>query len=162
MVNEQFSSLEEKRKWIEFLGNAYKEDRKLAEDVILKFPRWSIIAGYYAMHDLAKLYLAKAHNIKITGEGMHAETLFLLKQHLAESDEKKKIISLLEEADEEYSILRQGKVHLLLKQGKDERASAQYYLGRNDDMFNREFSRNASYFLEKLVDVFIRIMEKMI
>lgn len=162
MVNEQFTSEDERKKWLEFLANAYKEDRKLAEEILIKFPRWSIITGYFAMHDLAKLYLAKIHDIKVAGEQVHSKTVFLLKQHIVEGEGKEKIISLLEEADKEYSILRQGKIHLLLKDGKDERTTSQYYLGRDEGMFKQEFSRKASFFLDKIVDTFIRIMERML
>lgn len=161
MVEEQFLSEEERKNWIEFLENSYKEEKKLAEEIVLKFPRWSIICGYFAMHDLAKLYLAKTHDIKVSGEKTHSRTIFLLKKYIIETEERKRVISLLEEADKEYSILRQGKIHLFLSQGREERTTAQYYLGRDNNMFKQEFSRNASYFLEEIVDVFIKIMEKM-
>ena len=54
----------EREDWIWFHENAYKEDLKLTEELMLKSPRWSIVAGYYAMHDLTKLYLGMVKGVE--------------------------------------------------------------------------------------------------
>lgn len=153
---------QEKKGWILFQELAYKEDVKLAEELVLKYPRWSVVAGYYAMHDITKLYLAKIHNMKISGEKVHSAAIELLKEVLSEGNEKQRLLDLLTEAEKEYRILREGKIHLFLRQGRDERTTAQYYLGRDNEMFSVNFSRKASDFLETIVGPFIAIIERML
>src|SRR3989344_9549257 len=55
----------EKDRYMNFFSNSYKENLEHCKFVIEKFPRWSIISGYYAMHDITKLFLADKFNIKI-------------------------------------------------------------------------------------------------
>jgi len=65
--------LTERDKWLNFHKKAYKDDLEAANLLLLKHPRWSIIADYYAMHDLAKYYLGKTHNIKISSPDIHKQ-----------------------------------------------------------------------------------------
>ena len=65
--------LTERDKWLNFHKKAYKDDLEAAKLLLLKHPRWSIIADYYAMHDLAKYYLGKTHNIKISSPDIHKQ-----------------------------------------------------------------------------------------
>src|SRR3989344_9305940 len=55
----------ERERYLNFFSNSYKENLEHCKYVIEKYPRWSIISGYYAMHDIAKLFLADKFNIKI-------------------------------------------------------------------------------------------------
>ena len=59
-INEQ-----EKERYLNFFSESYKENFDHCKFVLEKFPRWSIISGYYAMHDLSKLFLADKFSIKI-------------------------------------------------------------------------------------------------
>ena len=58
----------EREKYLSFHERLWKEDFRTCRLLINKSPRWSIISGYYAMHDLAKYLLAKKFNIKISGK----------------------------------------------------------------------------------------------
>lgn len=49
-------------RYTNFFENSYKDNLNHSKENLTKFPRWSIVSGYYAMHDIAKLFIAK--NIK--------------------------------------------------------------------------------------------------
>jgi len=156
----------EKEMWVWFHENSYKEDLKLAKDILIKYPRWSVIAAYYAMHDISKLYLGKIHNINIVGEKVHAKTLDLLKEFMKESEEKKKVVDLLEKAKEKFETvfrLNEKTLPILLRQGRQERTKAQYYsFNKEKSIFDVNFSKNAAYFIDKIAGPFIKIMEEML
>ena len=84
----------ERKIWIDFHEFAYKDDLELCQEIINQHPRWSIISGYYAMHDIAKLYLGKIHNIKISGLNVHRQTIECLKKVLRDNENAEKIFSL--------------------------------------------------------------------
>lgn len=46
-------------RYINFFTVSYRDDLENCEYVKEKHPRWSIISGYYAMHDITKLFFAK-------------------------------------------------------------------------------------------------------
>ena len=156
----------EREDWIWFHENAYKEDLKLTEELMLKSPRWSIVAGYYAMYDLTKLYLGTVKGWKVSGEFIHAKSIELLAEALRDEPAKEKILGLIREAEKEIGeALRahESTVVKLLRTGRSERRKAQYYLGgKEEDMFNANFSRKASYFLDKIVKPYVKIMEGML
>ena len=81
MFNEVMLTTQEATRWITFHEDVYKEDQMMADKVITDSPRWSIIMAYYAMHNISKLYLAKIHNLKISGENVHAKTLFFISRY---------------------------------------------------------------------------------
>ena len=56
----------EKEVYLSFLETTYKENLQASDFLLIKFPRWSIIAGYYAMHYVSKLYFAKKYNFKFS------------------------------------------------------------------------------------------------
>lgn len=166
MEKHDILTAKEKERWMWFHENSYKESLKLAKEILLKYPRWSVISAYYAMHDITKLYLGKVHDLKVTGKNIHAATIDLLKKFAEESEEKKRAIRLLEKAKDEFETvfrLDEKTLPLLLRQGRQERAKAQYYSFEKDgDMFNINFSKNASYFLDKIAEPFIKVMESML
>ena len=82
-----------------FLKFTYSDNIESAEFILLKHPRWSIIAGYYAMHDVSKLYLAKKFNLKFSNQEIHAAVI----QALRELVKRKDILHLIENAEEEYT-----------------------------------------------------------
>lgn len=153
----------ERDRWILFHKNAYKEDLGLSERLMLESPRWSIICGYYAMHDITKLYLGKIKGWKVSGEHVHAGAIDLLKEALREEPRKDRIIALLKEAENEIGeVLRidEKTIVRMLIAGRSERGKAQYYSEKGGkELFDINFSRKASYFLEKIAKPFIGIME---
>ncbi len=154
----------EKKSYLDVHSARYKEDIKHAEAVALEFPRWSIISGYYAMHDCAKLFLAKQFNIKVTSPQIHAKTILALGQFIKEEETKQKVLILLKEAKECFynaERLKERTIPILLKRGKAEREQAQYY---TEDYSNtREInSKKAIAFIDEIVKPFINIIERML
>lgn len=146
----------ERQMWMAFHETAYKEDLLLAEKLTNEHPRWVIIIGYYAMHDIAKLYLGKVHNIKITPPDIHKKTIDELRKVLIENEEKRKILSLLEQAEKELLRLGIDAIPDLLEVGKTERGKAQYY---SREFKRIDYSNKAQSFLNNIVKTFVKIME---
>lgn len=144
----------EKKDYISFFSTTYKDNLKAAYDNLEKHPRWAIVAGYYAMHDLAKLFLAKKFGLKIN-KRVHTAVIIALKELLKEKESSERVITFLEKAEEIFntSIVR------YLEKGKREREKVQYYTGKFD--FNL-LKTNASYFLHNIAEPFIKIMEGLI
>ena len=137
----------------EFLKFTYRDNIVAAEFNLIKHPRWCITAGYYAMHDVSKLYLAKKFNLKFSNPEIHAAII----QALRELVKRKDILHLIENAEEEYSEIIS--LHLSLLLGKKERAKTQYY---TNETINPEVAiQKASYFLEKIAKPYIKIVEEL-
>lgn len=152
----------EREKYAGFHEAAYKDDLKAVKALFTVSPRWAIIAGYYAMHDIAKLYLAKQHSLKITGRGVHLATIVALRKVLSDKQAKEQAIRLLREAEKVYEIFsthfKEGVIPILLSKGRDEREKSQYYSGSHD---NQEFKKAAD-FNGQIVRPFIELMENML
>jgi len=137
-----------------FLETTYKDNIAASEFLLLKFPRWSIISGYYAMHDISKLYLAKNFNLKFSKPEVHAAVI----QALREFVKRKDILELIKKAEEEFNQIIS--LHLALLQGKEEREKSQYYISTS--IKPKIGLEKASYFLTKLVEPYIKIIEELI
>ncbi|MBU0979654.1 MAG: hypothetical protein KJ709_02520 [Nanoarchaeota archaeon] len=159
MFEEVKLTTEEASRWIAFHDNAYKEDQEMADKVLTDSPRWSIIMAYYSMHNISKLYLAKVHNLKISGENVHAKTLFFISKY-AKKDSKK-IIPLLEQAKQEYEAITSSSVWViprLLSKGRDERTKTQYYDAAKAERSRMELMKAAQYFMDNFMKPYIKIM----
>ncbi|OGM03143.1 hypothetical protein A3K72_00420 [Candidatus Woesearchaeota archaeon RBG_13_36_6] len=144
---------QEKGYYQTFLETTYKDNLKASDFLLVKFPRWSIISGYYTMHDISKLYLAKQFNLKFSQPEVHGAVI----QTLRELVKRKDILELIEEANEEYENIIS--LHLSLKQGKEEREKTQYY---TSETIKAEVNlQKGSYFLERLVKPYIKLVEKL-
>ena len=151
----------EKENYVEFHKNAYLEDLKHSEKNMLEFPRWSIISGYYAMHNITKLFLAKEFGIKINSPRIHEKTICAIEEFLKDATLKEKIIKMLKEAENIYfnaERLKEKAIPLLLKKGREERIKSQYY---TEDYSKKPDtnSKKAAYFLETIVLPYIKIVE---
>ena len=142
----------EKQDYVRFFEHTYQDNLKAAEDNLKTHPRWAIIAGYYAMHDLAKLFLAEQFSLKIGEERVHLATITALKQVLKEEDAKAKLLELLENAENIFSV----NISRYLAKGKKERGKVQYYNFKTD--FER-IKDNSLAFLNEIVKPFIKIIE---
>jgi len=154
----------EKNNYLEFHERAYKEDLKHSEKNILEFPRWSIISGYYCMHNITKLFLAKEFNIKITSPNIHKKTIDALEKLIQEKAVKERLLKLLKEAKELcYSIerLKERVVPTLLKKGKEERGKAQYYTEDYKEKIEIN-SQKGAYFIDQIVKPYTKIIEGLI
>lgn len=150
----------EKENYLQFHRDAYQEDLKHAEDTLLKFPRWSIISGYYAMHDITKYFLALKLNIKVSSPDIHFKTIEVLEHFVQDKELKEKLISLLKEAENAYfdiERLKEKVVPLMLKQAKAERGKSQYYT--EDYTKDRKVNaQRSAYFLENFVRPYLKLM----
>ena len=151
----------EKQNYIDFHTTIYKEDLAHAEFVALKYPRWSIISGYYAMHDITKLFLAMRFKIKICSPQIHAKTIAAIDHFIKDDELRRKILPLLKEAQQTfYNVerLKEKIVPLLLKQSKRQREQSQYY---SEDYSEKKSvnAQKAMAFLEQMVKPYIKIIE---
>jgi hypothetical protein len=137
-------------RYINFFQNSYKDDLAHANENVDKFPRWSIISGYYAMHDMAKLFIAKKFRIKILKE-VHSTTIKVMRI----VGERKDLVRLLEIGYKEFKELIEG-----LEVAKRERVKVQYYTGT--PYLESLYKKRAKEFLENVVKPFIQKMERLI
>jgi hypothetical protein len=154
----------EKENYLAFHRNASEEDLKHAEKNILDFPRWSIISGYYCMHNMTKLFLAERFNIKISSPDIHAKTIDALEHFIKDDRLKEKLLELLKEAKDIYysaERLKERTLPVLLKRGKHERGKAQYY---SEDYTEkaRVNLQKAAYFLDTIVKPYVGLVKGLI
>lgn len=130
-------------RYINFFENSCKDNLEHCKAVILTYPRWSIISGYYAMHDITKLLLAKKFMIKVEYE-VHATTIKVL----AELIKSREIVNLIRKGYEEFISLAND-----LAEAKKERTKTQYYTGT--EFMKMEYRKRASEFLKEIVEPYI-------
>jgi len=142
----------EKENIKEFLEFTYKDDLKTSISIKDNHFRYSIISGYYAMHDISKLY--EKFNIKFTKPSVHDAVIKALKE-LVKKDE---IINYIEKSNKEFSKIQ--KLDYFLMKGKLSREKTQYYTNNN---FNFEkLKKDSNNFIENIVKPYIKIVEKLI
>lgn len=134
----------EKARYFGFYTVSYKDDLEHCRSVVETFPRWSIISGYYAMHDATKLFIARAYGFKIE-EDVHNTTIRLLTEILRDES----LISLFESGYSEYR-----KMASELYSAREERRRAQYYTGTSfaDDYFRRRARKFHDDIVEPYLD----------
>ncbi|MBI2666239.1 hypothetical protein HYX13_01365 [Candidatus Woesearchaeota archaeon] len=138
----KISELELER-YINFFSHSYQDNLAHGKAVLETFPRWSIISGYYAMHDITKLLLAKKFRLKVEFE-VHATTIKVLKELI----ENKEIQQLIEKGYQEFISLAND-----LAEAKKERVKSQYYTGT--EYFIKDYQRRAKSFLKELVEPYL-------
>ena len=154
MAKEKLSPLERDRYILWQKENA-ELDLQDAEAILEKSKKWSIIAGYYAMHNAAKYYLGKVFNIKITAPSAHDDTLKILESTLIKSPTYKEIKKLIEKAKKEFESLIGADASTIATQykvGKEKREKQTYYSrfsGKKED---------ALKFLNEIVKPFLKII----
>ncbi|MEW6063010.1 MAG: hypothetical protein AB1571_01400 [Nanoarchaeota archaeon] len=137
----------ELNRYINFFEKSYLDNLGHSKANITAFPRWSIISGYYAMHDITKLLLAKKFRIKIEFE-VHATTIKVLDELI----KNKEILKLIQEGYKEFISLAND-----LAEAKEDRVKVQYYTGT--DFMKEEYIKRAKEFLNNIV---LPYLEKMI
>lgn len=142
----------ERQDYIKFFEHTYKDNIKAAHDNLEAHPRWAIIAGYYAMHDIAKLFLARRFSLKIGEKRVHLATITALQAVLKEENTKARLLELLEKAENVFSV----NISRYLAKGRKEREKVQYYNFKTDFSKNRD---NALSFLNDIAEPFIKIIE---
>jgi len=133
----------EKLTYLNFLSVTYKENLNHSKYCLKKFSRWAIISGYYAMHDISKLFLADKFDLKINFN-VHKITIEVFEELI----EDKSIINLLNKG---YDELREMMNDLV--DAKEKRINAQYYTGTK--FMKDKYRKEAKDFLFKIVYPFI-------
>lgn len=140
----------EKGRYINFLESSYKDNLEHSKSNARGFPRWAIISGYYAMHDITKLLIAKRIGLKIEYE-VHVTTIKILSELI----KNRSLIGMIERGYNEFLSLAQD-----LNEAKKERVKVQYYTGTH--FMKSEYEKRAAEFLESVVMKYIeRIKELM-
>lgn len=150
----------EKENYLGFHRNAFEEDLRHAEKNTLEFPRWSIISGYYCMHDVTKFFLAEKFNAKMSSPEIHKKTIEAVEHFIKNDELKKKLLILLRDAKEIYysaERLKERTLPTLLRRGKQERGRAQYY-SEDYTRGTKVNSQKAAYFLETVVKPYVELI----
>ncbi len=140
----------ELERYVSFFDSSSMNNLEHCNAVLDSFPRWNIISGYYAMHDLTKLLLAKAYRLKVDYE-VHATAIAALYELLHDRE----VLGLLEHGYKEFIFLAND-----LAQAKKERVRVQYYTGT--PFMKEEYRKRAAEFLSGTVEPFIAKMNRII
>jgi hypothetical protein len=135
---------DEKSRYLNFFSKSYRENFEHCKFNLKKFPRWSIISGYYAMHDITKLFLADKFGIKIDFK-VHQTTIEVLEEVL----KNKEIINMLNLAYNEFLKLLND-----LAEAHDKRTNAQYYTGTA--FMKEKYRKEALKFFNEIVVPYIK------
>lgn len=137
-------------RYLNFFEKTSKENYAHAQEVLKKFPRWSIISGYYAMHDVTKLFLAKHFHIKVDFK-VHKTTIELIRS----ISPNKEISQLLKEGYDEFIAMAND-----LADAKEERIKAQYYTG--SEFMKEKYQEKAIHFINEVVNPYLEKMQILI
>lgn len=138
----------EKERYVNFFSNSWRENLEHSKDSIKKYPRWSIISGYYAMHDIAKLFLADKFSIKVD-KNVHESVILVLKELVKD----KQISEMLNLG---YNELIKMMADLAIARKK--RTKAQYYTGT--EFMKEKYRKEAKDFVLKIVIPFIEKLRR--
>lgn len=140
---------QEKSRYLDFFSNSYKENLEHSKCSIKKFPRWSIISGYYAMHDIAKLFLADKFNIKVEFN-VHETTIEVFKELIKD----KEIVKMLSLGYKELLTLLND-----LASARKQRTNAQYYTGA--EYRKEKYKEDAKIFIFSTVIPFLNKIKEL-
>lgn len=140
----------ELNRYIEFFTESYQDNLKHSESNIETYPRWSIISGYYAMHDISKLLVAKVYRLKVDSE-VHATTIKVLRELLKD----KETLKFIEQGYEEFQNLADE-----LSDAKKDRVKVQYYTGT--EFMKEKYKKRALEFHESAVKPYIGRIKKLL
>ncbi len=138
----------ELERYINFYRESYIENLKHMRAVVGEFPRWAIISGYFAMHDIAKLLIAKKLWLKVDRE-VHKTTIEVL-EHLLRH---RKLARMLENGYEKFIELAD-----MLNEARRERIRAQYYTGSK---FLKEYWSKKALEFSKEVEHFVKLVREL-
>jgi hypothetical protein len=135
----------EMNRYLGFFENSWRDNLKHCEKNINDFPRWSLISGYYVMHDITKLLIAKKLRIKIDFN-VHKTTVIILKEILS----NEYLAKVLEKSYKEFLSLVSD-----LEEAKKERIKIQYYTGT--DFLKGQYKKRAAEFHKEVIDYVAKI-----
>ena len=139
----------ELERYLNFLESSYLDNFGHCKVVLSSFPRWSIISGYYAMHDITKFFIAKKFGIKIDFK-VHITTIIVIENLI----KNKEISRMLGNAHKEFLSLASD-----LDEAKNNRVKTQYYTGSSYS--SKIYSNEAKRFLVEIKKYIAKIQELM-
>lgn len=141
----------ERERYLNFYHTSYRDNLEHCNYVLEHFPRWSIISGYYAMHDATKLLIAKGYGYKID-EDVHSTTIAFLSELLKDEE----LIDLFQSGYREYQEMAGD-----LYGAREERRKAQYYTGTPfaQDYFKKKSKKFRDEVVDPYIDKIIVLME---
>ena len=139
----------ELERYLHFFEHSSDDNLKHSWSVAETFPRWSIISGYYAMHDRTKLFLARRFRLKIELE-VHSTTIKVLQEVLRDRE----ILLLMEKGYQEFIALAND-----LAEAKKERVKSQYYTG--SAYMKQAYKQRAAVFLRETIEPFLQKVNKL-
>ena len=137
----------ELERYLNFFENSYIENFEHCRKNLNEFSRWSIISGYYAMHDITKLLIAKKFSIKIDFK-VHLTTIQVLRELI----KNKELAEILENGYKKFLTLAND-----LDEAKKERTKAQYYTGTA--FMKEEYAKRAGESLKNVIAYINKIKE---
>ena len=140
----------ELNRYLEFFTESYQDNLKHSETNVETYPRWSIISGYYAMHDISKLLVAKIYRLKVDRE-VHATTIKVLRELLKD----KETLKFIEQGYEEFQNLADE-----LSDAKKDRVRVQYYTGT--EFMKEKYKKRALEFNKDIVKPYIERIRKLL
>ena len=140
----------ELERYINFFESSYKDNLEHSKYNIKSFPRWSIISGYYVMHDATKLLLSKKFRIKIDLE-VHSTAIKVLKELI----DNKEILKLIEKGYKEFLSLAND-----LAEAKKDRVKVQYYTGTK--FMKEEYAKKAEEFHNSVVLIYLEKIRRLL
>ena len=126
-----------------FLGSSYKNNLRHSKANLTTFPGWSIISGYYAMHDIAKMFLAIKFKIKVERD-VHETTIKIFNEIIKD----KELFRMIRAGYHEFISLAQD-----LEEAKRERVKVQYYT--NTKYLYKEYKKRAEDFFNGISLAFV-------
>lgn len=133
----------ELERYTNFFNRSYQDNFEHCKTNLERFPRWSIISGYYSMHDITKLLLAKQFRLKMELE-VHSVTIKVLRELI----KNKELLLLIEKGRQEFISLAND-----LAEAKTERVKTQYYTG--SEYLEKEYQKRAKSFLNEVIEPFL-------
>jgi hypothetical protein len=137
-------------RYVNFFENSTRDNLEHSKATIKTFPRWSIISGYYAMHDITKLLIAKKFRLKIELE-VHATTIKVLRELVKDRE----VTRLIKKGYREFIFLAND-----LAEAKRQRTKAQYYTGTS--FMHERFQKMSEEFLLQTVNPYIERIKKIL
>jgi len=140
----------ELNRYLEFFTESYQDNLKHSESNLEAYPRWSIISGYYSMHDISKLLIAKIYRFKIDRE-VHSTAIKALRELLKDDE----ALNFIEEGYEEFQALADE-----LSDAKKDRVKVQYYTGT--EFMKEKYKERALEFNKDIVKPYIERITKLL
>ena len=140
----------EVERYVNFFENSSKDNLEHCKATIKTFPRWSIISGYYTMHDITKLLIAKKFRLKMELE-VHATTIKVLRMLIKD----RVVTRLIEKGYKEFISLAND-----LAEAKKQRTKAQYYTGTA--FMKERFQKMSEEFLLDTVNPYVERIKKLL